>query len=359
MLRKILYLLLISVLLAACAAKAPIQKPPKLTWPLPPEKSRITFVDYIMGSIDVTGSRKQKFGRAIFGDEAEVRFEKPSFVATHKGTIYISDLGNIHKYDFNSGVFQLFGSGFLRVPTGVDVHSNGNLYVADSGLRQIVIFNPNGNRIGFLSVKDLISSMGGIALDEERDRILIANTRGHNIIVLSLKGEFLFEIGVRGPENGNFNYPYDVKVDEYGRIVVMDSGQFRIQIFDSEGEYLWKFGSVGNVPGKFARPKGLMLHPAGLIFVTDSAFGNFQIFDYFGRPYLSVGTTGSSPGMFMLPMGITSDEQDKIYVVDQLNRRVQVFQFFFSKKEDGEIPQMGANLIEVQKQRAGPAPLLK
>jgi DNA-binding beta-propeller fold protein YncE len=325
--------LALSALVALACARVPVEPLPELYWPLPPQKPRIKFVDLIMGSMDVTEYREGGLRTIVFGDASDVRTGKPTFVAVNDNVVYVSDTRMIHVYDFNKKTFGLVGKGLFLNASGIDVTSDGTIYAADTVRRKVYIFERGAKEIRSFGKADELLSPGGLAVDEENGRVLIADAKKHMVVVFSMDGEKLFEIGSRGTGDGQFNFPYDLALGPGGRIYVVDSGNFRVQIFDKDGAYIGKFGSVGTAEGLFARPKGIALDSEGHIYVVDAAFGNFQIFDEAGNVFLAVGAGGAEPGMFSLPFGVDIDENDRIYVVDQMNRRVQVFQYL---KESGQ-----------------------
>lgn len=318
-----------AVLLISCA-KVAKETPPELYWPFPPERPRIKFVDLIVGSIDVTGT-KSKLKSLLFGAEREVPFVKPIFVSAKNNTLYVTDFNGIHVYDFNESKFR-FLRGFGNA-TGIAATSEGVLYVGDSVSHAVYKVLLDSRRMIPITAPGTIGSPGGIAVDEKNERLIVPDARMHRIMVYDLEGKFLFKIGKRGNEPGEFNFPYAAAVDGEGRIYISDAGNFRVQILDKDGNFISEFGSVGSSPGNFARPKGIALDSEGHIYVIDAAFGNFQIFDINGNLLLSVGSVGEQPGRFVLPAGITVDENDKIYVVDQMNYRIQIFQYL--KYSDG------------------------
>ena len=316
-----------AILLLVSCAKPSKEQIPEMYWPMPPAIPRVKFLDMIIGSIDVTKHQEGKFTTLLFGEGGEAKFLKPNFIAVKNNIIYVTDLVGIHVFDYKRKKYMLYASGFSRSPTGIDVDSKGNIYLADAGARKIFILDKNGNKKRTIFDKKKFGNLGGVFVDEERGRFYVANTKKHHIEVFDLDGQHLFSFGEHGNSPGNFNFPYDVAVDSEGDIIVLDSGNFRVQVFDSEFNFIREFGSVGTSPGQFARPKSLDIASDGRLFIIDAAFGNFQIFDKRGRVYLSVGNTGLHQAEFLLPMGIAIGEDDRIYVVDQLNRRLQVFQY--------------------------------
>ena len=339
-LRAAVFLALMAILLASCA-KIPVETPPELYWPFPPEKPRVKFTDIIAGSIDVTGVRSNKFTQLLFGEEKEVNFIKPSFAAKRGDILYVTDIKFIHVYDFGKGKYTALGLGLFGNITGIAVSADGSkIFAGDSGHKTVFFFDTKAGKSDRLRAPDYsFDSPGGLAVDDLNGRLIVPDAKKHSVSVWSFDGKLLFSIGKRGNKPGEFNFPYSAAVDKQGRIYIVDSGNFRVQVFDKDGGVLGYFGAVGTVAGSFARPKGIALDSDGNIYVVDAAFSNFQIFDPEQGVFLAVGSNGSDPGKFSLPLGIAIDEKDRIYVVDQMNKRIQVFQYL---KED-ITPQAGPN----------------
>lgn len=322
---RIITILMIAVLVA-CSGEIRKEEAPELYWPLPPQRPRVKFVDLIIGSMDVTGSQRGKFSRALFGEEGEVGFIKPLFVASKDDVVYVTDLSGVVVMDFKKKKFKVISSSNFRNPTGIAISETGKLFVADTAKNIISIVDLETQAITPVRGSAL-SNPGGLAVDDTNGRLLATDVKSHLIRVYNLDGEELFSFGGRGVDPGKFNFPYDVTVDPEGNIYVVDSGNFRVQIFDKDGNFLRAFGSVGTIVGHFARPKGIALDPDGHVYVVDGAFGNYQIFDKVGLPLLAVGSVGNEPGQFVLPIGITINDNGSIYVVDQINKRLQKFQY--------------------------------
>jgi DNA-binding beta-propeller fold protein YncE len=330
MMRRTAALLALFFVFASCA-QMPREETPELYWPFPPEKPRIKLVDVIIGSIDVTGVRSGKIKQVVFGEEREVGFTKPVFVAVKNDVMYVTDLNQIHIYDFGKKKFTAVVGG-LGNATGIAAASDGTVFVADSAKGQVFILRPGKASMVPVEGDDYFTSPGGLAVDDANGRLIVPDAKRHDVTVFGLDGKRLFSFGRRGEKPGEFNFPYAAAVDREGRIYVVDAGNFRIQVFDRDGKFFRAFGSIGTYPGQFSRPKGIAVSSEGHIYVVDSAFGNFQIFDIDGNTLLAVGSNGSDAGKFILPTGIAMDENDRIYVVDQINKRVQVFQYL--KEQD-------------------------
>jgi DNA-binding beta-propeller fold protein YncE len=322
----------------SCAATLPEDIPPDIKWPMPPARTRIQFVDYIIGSRDVLSGEDSKSKSLLFGDAPEIRFNKPTFPYYKNGVLYVSDLTRVMALDFRNRRFWTLGSGLLRNATGLAVHSDGTIYIGDSVRKCIYRVKPGSIALERITAPKAFSTVGGIDINEEKGLLYVADTKGHSIKVIDLDGNKQFVIGYRGIKSGEFNFPYDVKVGPGGRIYVSDSGNFRVQTFTGEGVFLGMFGSVGMQIGSFARPKGLALDSDGNIYVLDSNFGNFQIFNQRGQLLLVVGTSGRDPGMHLLPIGIFISDEDKIYITEHGNNRVQIYRYFSYDDEEKTPP---------------------
>ena len=231
-------------------------------------------------------------------------------------------------------------SGKLSLPIGVTVDNNENVYVADSKLQRVFGYDKTGKLIFVWGNDDEFIRPTGIAVNRDLEILYVVDTKAHIIRAFSLNGDYLFDIGERGVDDGTFNFPTNVAVDQNsGNVVVVDTQNFRIQIFDRDGNHIKTFGNIGDVPGTFSRPKGVGIDSDGNIYISDAAFDNIQIFDSEGEELLMYfGKSGYNPGEFQMPAGIFIDEHDRIHVTENFSGKVQIFQYFSNKwkKENKE-----------------------
>jgi DNA-binding beta-propeller fold protein YncE len=207
-------------------------------------------------------------------------------------------------------------------PVAVARHKD-TIYVADSGLGEVLAFSPEG-KLHFELTHEL-ERPSGLALAGER--LFVADVQRHQVVIFDLRGGFISKFGRRGGNPGEFNFPTHIAADSNGRLLVTDSLNCRIQIFDSSGQLQRVVGSAGDSPGNFSRPKGVAVDKFGHIYVVDALFDNVQVFDDQGRLLLNWGEAGSGPGQFWLPNGIAVSRENDIYVADSYNHRIQLFRY--------------------------------
>lgn len=339
-LRKTFYLL---ILIAAfmSAGMGPgkntgeVQKK-RLVWPPPPDESRIEYIQSITTPDDIGISRGffKRVWEFITGEERMDRTVAPYGVATdNSGRLYVTDtaLRAVHVFDQKKGKYKrLEGDKSTRFewPIGVASDKEGNIYVTDSVLNRVFVFSDDGKYLRDIGKKGAFMRPTGIAVDRDAGLLYIMDTIAHCVHVYTAGGQHKFSLGKNGEAAGEFNFPTAIAVGKDGNFYVLDSMNLRVQIFDRAGRFLYKFGALGDTTGNFARPRSITLDMDGNIYVVDALFNAVQIFDKKGRLLLVFGRGGDRAGEFTLPAGIYIDGADnKIYVADSYNSRVQVFRY--------------------------------
>jgi sugar lactone lactonase YvrE len=330
--------------------------PEDLTFPPPPDEPRFYWERTIHSSADVQeDTDSDKFKRALTGErKVGVGMSKPYAVAVQQGRVYVGDTiaKLVEVFDFPAHKFFKIGeeeddngNGKLHMPLGLDLDKQGNLYVFDGKLKQIVVYDRSGKFLRNIGDATQFARPAGIAVTPDGSRVYAVDIGGsssneHKVLVFDgQSGKHLFDIGKRGVEKGEFNLPRDTVIAPDGSLYVVDGGNFRVQKFDADGKFISTFGAIGRQPGQFSRPKEAAVDPAGNIYVVDATFGNFQIFNTEGQLLLAIGTRSNSDqkAKFSLPAGIAVDEDGRVYVTDQYFRKVEVFRPAALSEEDGFI----------------------
>ena len=324
----------VGVLMLVGCSTGPVEKEEvDLVWPAPPEQPRIRYITSYSGQLDFSDT--SSFKAALLGvDQTGLKLMKPYGVTVSRDgkKMYVTDtrLHALVVFDFekkSARPFKTDAIGGLTTPLEVRIDSRDRIFVTDSAAGRVNIYSPDGKTLFTLGDGEGLQRPTGLAIDEKRDRIYVSDTPSHRILIYTLDGEFVSEMGERGSDPGEINFPISLTLDKEGNLYVVDSGNFRVQAFSPDGEFLRSVGKLGDTFGSLARPKGIALDSEGHLYVLDAAFNNFQIFNKDGALMLFVGALGRRPGMFWLPTGIFIDEQDKIYVADSINGRIQVFQY--------------------------------
>ncbi|MBI5491782.1 MAG: SMP-30/gluconolactonase/LRE family protein [Deltaproteobacteria bacterium] len=329
---KTLLTLLIPVLIYGCAAP-PL---PDLVWPEPPEPPRVKYIRDYRSTADFASTSVAT--AILLGGEGGSPLRKPMGVFTdNSGKIYVTDTAAADVFildTVNKKGTTLAGLGtkLFYKPIGVTTDAGGRIFVADSQTDKVAVLDPQGQLISYLNPDAPFKGPTGIAADSVHKKLYVTDTQTHDIRVFDLESlKQIKTMGKRGREEGEFNYPSHIAVDNKGNLYVVDTMNGRIQIFDSEGKFVKAFGKFGDAPGLFARPKGIGVDSEGHIYVVDAAFNNVQVFDDDGNILLAFSSYGSDRGKMILPAGMAIDKDDYIYVVDSWNRRVEVFEYLGEK----------------------------
>lgn len=331
-LKRFLLLVAVSIIIYGCGAP-PL---PDLVWPLPPDPPKIKYIKSIRG-----GGEFKKSSLAVnllLGAEASFALRKPMGVfVSPDSKILVSDTAASDVFVFdplNQEAYSLgsLGARGIFKPIGVANDSRGRYFITDTQADKVYVMDDKGQTIAVLTPDPPFKQPSGLAIDEANNRIFVTDTHNHHINVFEFDTlKFMKSIGRRGAEEGEFNFPSHIAVDQKGKLYVVDTMNGRVQIFDNDGRFLRAFGKFGDAPGMFARPKGIAVDSEGHIYVVDAAFNNVQIFNEDGQILLSFASYGGGRGQLVLPAGMAIDNEDFIYVVDSWNRRIQVYEYLGEK----------------------------
>ena len=155
------------------------------------------------------------------------------------------------------------------------------------------------------------------------DRIFIADTDAHRIVVLDQSGKTVLTWGSKGDQNGQFKDPSGIAVDEQGNVYVADGGNGRIQVFDGSGAFLRGFGAKGSGPKQFNDLGGISV-AQGLLYVADAGNSRVQVLTTAGI-FLGQITVTTKKDEMKTPVDVAVDAQNRLYVLDSTMNKVRVF----------------------------------
>jgi DNA-binding beta-propeller fold protein YncE len=310
----------------------PLENPP--VFPHAPDPARIRYVGSLASSADLKAGQSgfQAIGSAIFGKHPPTEMLSPYALCTDgKDRVFVADSNAqvVHVFDLKTRKYASWTPAKKKKfaqPVGIAPDAMGGIFVADSIANAIYHFNAEGGLIAELP-NELLSRPCGIAYDTKNERLFVADSELHQVLILSPEGKLLARIGSRGTEHGKFNYPTNLALDSQGRLYVSDSLNFRIQQFGPNFAFIRQIGKKGDLPGYFSQPKGIAVDREDHLYVVDANFEAVQIFDTNGQLLLDFGQEGRAAAEFWLPAGIFIDANNRIWIADTYNRRVQVFDY--------------------------------
>jgi len=329
----------ICLVMSDCVRRADVSGPrPNIFWPNPPEIKRIEFVKAVSKPEDLEirpGILKRVINYIV--GRAAASIVSPYGIATDsEGRLYVVDtsLRRIHVFDAAGNEYSFFPADttMLDSPVGIAIDKKGMVYVTDSKRGAVDIFEDHGKKLVSTLGSGVFKRPTGIVVNPKTSELLVVDTLQSRVFRFDLSTQMLKgSFGTDGATEGQFHYPTNIFVTLSGDVIVSDALNFRVQVFSPEGSFLFTFGRMGDAPGTFSRPKGVAADSDGNIYVVDALFDNIQVFDKGGRLLMAFGEHGKGDGDLWLPTGITIDNKDLIYVSDSSNRRVQIFRYL---KED-------------------------
>jgi DNA-binding beta-propeller fold protein YncE len=341
--------IIFSIFLFGCApAKwTPVKsQETNISWPPPPAQPKVRYLS------EITGFRQegQTVSSLLFGKSEKGKIIKPVAIVTGKdGRMAIADQGRkgVHLYLPVSQEYHFIASAdgnMIQSPVGVAFDDLGNLYVTESLLNKILVFDTRGDFHSAITMAGNapLKRPTGIVFSSHDKQLYVSDTLGHQILVFYENRHFVTQLASRGESMGALNFPTHIAVDKKGSIYIVDSMNFRAQIYSPTTSKWFMFGTHGNGSGNFASPKGIDVDTNGVIYISEALFDAVQVFDNHGHYLLAVGSQGNGPGQFWMPSGLFIDPKDRMYVCDTYNQRIQVFQIITNQpennSEDGVMP---------------------
>ena len=256
------------------------------------------------------------------------------------------------------------------------IGAGGELFVADSGGPEIMLFGPRGRLVGSwggkanfvkpLSVatapngdayvietyesRSPISKLGpGLSFLGAWERggtslgshwfspsaaavtssgsLWVTDTANDLLRHLSAKGRYLGDIDPSGVVGNRdpMRLPLDVASGPTGKLYVADPLAGRIEVFAPDGNFEQAWGGPGAGQPHLVAPEALAFGPNGDLYVADAGDDRVARAEPRRPPARRLGGPGSAPGEFLKPAGIAVDAAGHVFVADTDNDRIEEF----------------------------------
>ena len=320
--RVFLAVALLSMVLSGCAKEVVCSTKPTF-FPPPPDEPRIQWLTGITSTKDI-GAREEQSSFSLVASGKEKpdvikKIGKAYGIAAHNGKIYVAETpyGRVTVIDPAKGTFEFLKGlahpkGALQAPVNLALDDEGNLYVADTGRKEIVVYDKQGNYVTAFG-----KNFG------EGSKVVSVATFGNNLYALDLgisrvrvldkkTGEEAGTFGYSDKPNQSLRAPGNFTIDAKGAVYVTNIGNNKVMKYDIDGNFLGSFGGTGDKAGNFVRPRGIAVDDIGRIYVVDGGFNVVELFDDQFRLLTLFGWPGLETGSLDLPAGIvvTKDNLD-------------------------------------------------
>ncbi len=258
---------------------------------------------------DIMGSIKLPSG--IFFDEKKER-------------LYVADTGNnrLISFDKDFGYLSELSLDGIELPLGLVKDSGGRFYVINGQTGKIVLIDVANRVVEPLVFKNIPGGEadfipGSIAIDGD-DRLYMTDRLNGRVIVAGVSGEFIREVGIKGPERNGHSFR-DVKVDAEGNIYTVDTVAREVAILNKNGDLMTRFGGAE----LFDFPVSVAPDGSGLVYVLDRHKGKVFVFDRKGKKQFAISRSGPKEGELNYPSYLYIDGNMRLYVADA--NRIQIY----------------------------------
>lgn len=289
----------------------------------------------------------------IFGGDGTTRgrfnYPRAIDVDRDRNHVYVIDMtARVQRFGFD-GSFEFswqmpaFANG---KPTGVSVHPDGRVFVADTHEHRILAFDQDGQQV--MAFGTFGEEPGQFIFPTDiafrADRIYVSEFGGNDRVqVFDDMGSFLFEFGAFGtPSAGDadgvvhLNRAQSLAFSPDGaRLYIADAINHRVVVTDPEGNQIDVIGGPGSDPGRFRYPYGLDLRSDGTILVAEFGNSRVQHLRADGTFIAAYGEPGRDRGELYSPWGVAGDD-GMIFLLDSRNNRVQRMALPVGQTESGD-----------------------
>jgi DNA-binding beta-propeller fold protein YncE len=219
--------------------------------------------------------------------------------------------------DAQGTLLQSWGQGMFKLPHGIRLDPDGNVWTVDAHTSMVYKFTPEGKQLLEISVGDVpalcrdFCSATDVAFAQNGHVFISDGYRNARVIEYDAGGRKVRAWGKHGSGPGEFQLVHAITVGPQGYVYVADRENGRLQWFDPQGQFLgqWTYGgqlfSVAFSPGGdlyvSTHPKQVSWDTAFNVLKIDPASGTML-----GRVEVPAHELAVAPDGALLPATLSS-----------------------------------------------------
>jgi sugar lactone lactonase YvrE len=252
--------------------------------------------------------------------------ERPAGLALGPdGSVYVVDsaLGRVTVFEADGSIARTLGrpsedesptAGAFLNPFGVAVDAEGRAFVSDLKTGLISVFDAEGRVTGFFVGPGLAGTSPG-ALLYRNGLLYVSDLRGQRVLALNEIGEAVRTLSANAEEP--MNYPNGIWVEANGAVLVSDTNNDRVLWFPPDSD------DAEVLSASFLGPRGLVVDASGRLYVAETLAHRVTALDAGDEESFNLSGAG---GMALgFPVGVATDGE-RLYVTDRAARGVQIWQ---------------------------------
>jgi DNA-binding beta-propeller fold protein YncE len=222
-------------------------------------------------------------------DRVELKVHPPlllegisAVTADQQGNLYVLHRpanGNpIVVLDAQGNLLRSWGKGMFKIPHGIRLDPDGNVWTVDANTSMVYQFTPEGEQLLAISVGDVPEPCRGFcgATDvafAQNGHVFVSDGYGNaRVIEYDAGGSKVRAWGKHGSGPGEFQGVHAIAVGPQGHVYVADRKNGRLQWFDPQGQFLGQWTYGGELFSVAFSPAGdlyVSTHPRGMSWDTE------------------------------------------------------------------------------------------
>ena len=238
--------------------------------------------------------------------------------ASPSGEVVVADSWNRRILVFNRHakfVTQLEGSYDMTNPVGVDFDSEGNIVVSDSDNQMVNVIDRSGVTLKTFG-SEVLDCPWGVCVTTE-GKIAVCDWGSASIKEFSQQGKLIKEFS-----SSISAKPYYIIHHNGKYFVTFDT--HCVEVFKNDGGFLYRVGEKGSGEGQLRDPRGMAIDGQENLVVCDSGNHRLHVFATDGKAF-TTGSRGRELGQFDKPQDAVVTSDGRLFVTDYSNNRVQIF----------------------------------